>query len=967
MDRISPETKAIYDLLRADFDKANGDRADSTAQAIAQIDAKLDRLSGRIDEVKLSIGVDIDELRQGLDRSAANSSEPSRGAPATPARAPSSSPTCPDGHDVDIENRGSGHRIYVPPPVRGTQHDQLISRPPLSSIENFRQNASDVFGLGPRIELPRFDGGNPKLWQTRCEDYFRFWGTPPGQWISLATALFEGTAARWLESVRRRVPNISWDEFCRLLQSRFGRNLHQTILRKFFNIQQTGTVEDYVDRFSELFDQLSAYEGSPNTVHYVTRFMEGLKPSVRLAVGIQQPVDLDSAYQLALLHEELGSGSTPSIVATPFQRRSSAPPLPPPPVSSGNQSAKRPSDEHRPPVASSSADKWGALRSYRRSKGLCFTCGEKWGKDHVCRQEVQLHIVQEMIEFMQNSEDSETDSYSTQHEVHMLAISAAALGGKDDVSVRTMQLKVQLQGLNLTVLVDSGSTHSFLDTSLASKLLSPLQRVSVKMANGATVSCHQQLLSGMWSCSGHKFSCDFKLFPLGSYDGIIGLDWLSAHSPMLVDWENHWLSFSHMGSEITLLGSAATLPQIAMLHFCSLLTTENLPILPEVQSVLDQFKEVFEPPTGLPPRRAYDHTIPLIPGATPVALRPYRIAPALKTELERQIQDMLASGVIRPSNSPFSSPLLMVKKKDESWRPVIDYRHLNAITVKGKFPIPVIDELLDELEGAGWFTKLDLRSGYHQIRLAPREEYKTAFQTHLGHYEFLVVSFGLTGGPNTFQFAMNHTLAPGNRKYVIVFFDDILVFSITFKEHLQHLRLVLSMLAKHQWKVKLSKCAFAQRQVGYLGHIISSTGVSTDPTKITAIDTWPTPANVKEVCGFLGLAGYYRKFIRHYGIICRSLTNLLKKGTMFRWSDIEDSAFRTLKQALVTAPVLALPDFNKTFVIATDACDVGICAVLMQDDHPLAYVSKALGPRNRALSVYEKEFLAILLAVEHWR
>lgn len=551
----------------------------------------------------------------------------------------------------------------------------------------------------------------------------------------------------------------------------------------------------------------------------------------------------------------------------------------------------------------------------------------------------------------------------------MLAISAAALGGKDDVSVRTMQLKVQLQGLNLTVLVDSGSTHSFLDTSLASKLqdLSPLQRVSVKMANGATVSCHQQLLSGMWSCSGHKFSCDFKLFPLGSYDGIIGLDWLSAHSPMLVDWENHWLSFSHMGSEITLLGSAATLPQIAMLHFCSLLTTENLPILPEVQSVLDQFKEVFEPPTGLPPRRAYDHTIPLIPGAAPVALRPYRIAPALKTELERQIQDMLASGVIRPSNNPFSSPLLMVKKKDESWRPVIDYRHLNAITVKGKFPIRVIDELLDELGGAGWFTKLDLRSGYHHIRLAPGEEYKTAFQTHLGHYEFLVVSFGLTGGPNTFQFAMNHTLAPGNRKYVIVFFDDILVFSITFKEHLQHLRLVLSMLAKHQWKVKLSKCAFAQRQVGYLGHIISSAGVSTDPTKITAIDTWPTPANVKEVRGFLGLAGYYRKFICHYGIICRSLTNLLKKGTVFRWSDIEDSAFRTLKQALVTAPVLALPDFNKTFVIATDACDVGIGAVLMQDDHPLAYVSKALGPRNRALSVYEKEFLAILLAVEHWR
>lgn len=163
---------------------------------------------------------------------------------------------------------------------------------------------------------------------------------------------------------------------------------------------------------------------------------------------------------------------------------------------------------------------------------------------------------------------------------------------------------------------------------------------------------------------------------------------------------------------------------------------------------------MLEPPTGLPPRRSYDHTTPLVAGATPVSMRPYRIAPALKIELELQIQEMLASGVIRLSNSPFSSPLLMVKKKDNTWRPVIDYRHLNAMTLKGKFPIPVIDELLDELSGASWFTKLDQRSGYHQIRLAPGEAYKTAFQTHLGHYEFTVISFVLTGAPNTFQFAM---------------------------------------------------------------------------------------------------------------------------------------------------------------------------------------------------------------------
>lgn len=208
---------------------------------------------------------------------------------------------------------------------------------------------------------------------------------------------------------------------------------------------------------------------------------------------------------------------------------------------------------------------------------------------------------------------------------------------------------------------------------------------------------------------------------------------------------------------------------------------------------------------------------------------------------------MLDKGTIRPSTSPFSSPLLLVRKKDGSWRPCMDYRYLNALTIRGQFPIPVFDELVDELARASWFSSLDLNSGFHQIRMKVGEEFKTAFQTHFGHFEFLVMSFGLCGAPASFQDAMNSTLKPLLRNCVLVFFDDILVYSNTFEDHITHLRAVLQLLAKDKWQVKLSKCSFAQRQISYLGHIVSAEGISTDNSKISSITTWPPPANTKEL------------------------------------------------------------------------------------------------------------------------
>ena len=277
----------------------------------------------------------------------------------------------------------------------------------------------------------------------------------------------------------------------------------------------------------------------------------------------------------------------------------------------------------------------------------------------------------------------------------------------------------------------------------------------------------------------------------------------------------------------------------------------------------------------------------------------------------------------------------------------------------------MVEELLDELSGSSWFTKLDLRSGYHQIRIREEDIPKTTFRTHHGHYEFLVMPFGLTNSPSTFQALMNHVFQPLLRRFVLVFFYDILVYSHTWNDHLQHLTQVFELLLDHHLFLKLSKYEIGASQVEYLGHIISSERVAMDTQKISHMLDWPVPKNVKALRGFLGLTGYYRRFIKSYGIIAKPLTDLLKKGS-FEWSDRAQLAFDALKQAMVTAPVLALPNFNIPFVIKFDASSEGIGSVLSQGGRPIAYFSKGLAPKHQVLFVYEKEMLAILAVVKKW-
>lgn len=308
--------------------------------------------------------------------------------------------------------------------------------------------------------------------------------------------------------------------------------------------------------------------------------------------------------------------------------------------------------------------------------------------------------------------------------------------------------------------------------------------------------------------------------------------------------------------------------------------SEDPQINSAVSGVLSQFEDIFAETNGLPPMKGVEHHIVLKDGSTPKKMYPYRYSHAYKDEIKKIVQQLLHNGTIRHSHSSFASHLLLVRNKDATWRMCINYRYLNSLTFKHDYPIPIINELLDELHGTWWFSKLDLRSGYFQIRMKDEDVYKTTFKTHHGHFEFLVMPFGLCNAPATFSSLMNRVFAKFLRKFLLVFFDYILIYSGSFEDHLYHLELTLATLRSHQLYAKMGKC---QDNVKYLRHIISSKGVSIDPSKIQCMVDWPKPSNVKGLKGFLGLTGYYRKFIKDYGLISKPLTDMLRKGC-FAWS-----------------------------------------------------------------------------------
>jgi hypothetical protein len=446
---------------------------------------------------------------------------------------------------------------------------------------------------------------------------------------------------------------------------------------------------------------------------------------------------------------------------------------------------------------------------------------------------------------------------------------------------------------------------------------------------------------------------------------ILGMEWLSKHKGMINCAKKAVRLTTSSGKEVeyvaeNLVTDKAASNRIVLNHLDATSTLD----IRSVSEFLDVFPEELP---GMPPDREIEFVIELVPGTAPIFKRPYRMAANQLAELKKQLQEVLDKGYIRPSASPWGAPVIFVPKKDGTQRMCVDYRSLNEVTINNKYPLPRIDDLFGQLKGACVFLKIDLRSGYHQLKIRVTDIPKTAFITRYGLYEYTVMSFRLTNAPAYFMYLMNKVFIEYLDKFVVVFIDDILIFSKNEEEHDVHLRLVLQKLRENQLYAELNKCEFWLKEVSFLDHFISKGGISVDPSKVKDVLSWNTPQNVLDIRSFLGLTGYYRRFIKGFSKISKPMTELLAKGNTFEWTPRRETSFQELKKRLTTAPILTMPDMEKPFSIYCDASDQGLGCLLMQDVHVVEYASRQLRKHEEKYPTHDLELAAVVHALKIWK
>jgi hypothetical protein len=554
-------------------------------------------------------------------------------------------------------------------------------------------------------------------------------------------------------------------------------------------------------------------------------------------------------------------------------------------------------------------------------------------------------------------------------------------------------------------LVDSGATSNFISIDFVRKYRLPVIRrhtpLGLANLNGTPFTkdgVFYYTAALELRIRGHREFISFNVVPLCKYTIVLGYPWLEKHNPN-PDWRRRVLRFSDCPQDHFLdsrfpadsrhSACVATLTADEFYRsvekdpnaICGAVTvpgphTETTQVA-KVPECYSRFHELFskEAADVLPEHRPWDHTIPIDPRLEPPFGPLYALSATELKALREYLDENLSRGFIRPSSSPAGAPILFVKKKDGTLRLCVDYRGLNRITIKNRYALPLISELIDRFQGSRVFTRLDLRGAYNLVRIAAGEEWKTAFRTRYGHFEYLVMPFGLTNAPASFQDLVNSVLRPYLDRTCVVYLDDILIYSETEDEHVRHVSEILETLQKHNLFVKLEKCVFHQEEVEFLGYLVGKNGVRMDPAKVSAVAEWPEPKNVRDVQSFLGFANFYRRFIPDYSEKSLELTALLKKDRPFVWTPEAQKSFDTLKATFTRLEYGILRYYNPSLpsMLETDASDYAIGACISQRDpetqrlHPIAYYSRKMTPAECNYEIYDKEMLAIVEAFREFR
>ncbi|XP_075079357.1 uncharacterized protein LOC107827306 [Nicotiana tabacum] len=784
----------------------------------------------------------------------------------------------------------------------------------------------------------------------------------------------------------------------------FPENVEYNSRRKLRELRQTKSVRDYVREFSALM--LSIRDMGDKDKLFT--FLEGLKPYARMERVDTLPKAIQAAECLGDYQMEARKDRPQPPARAGFKRGQSS--NGGPSRSGGDRSSTKPK---APSTGSNSAASNNNDRGRKPPSG-CRHCGGPHWNNECPHAQMNAHQT-----FDDGTDDDSDDADQTEPVGAFNAIvgsisealaetSAGICKKKDPCPVtkkgekkaddetplkheRTLMfVEMKVNGKPIRAMVDTGATHNYLASTQVERLglVVGKGRGRVKAINSPPQPVGGIAKEVPMKLGPYEGKFNLRVVIIDDFELIVGLEFLRQTNTMPVPYADMLLMMGANGTKpciIPCMPMKMAVENISALQlkkgvkrneptFLAILCIEDVecssgPIPEPVKELLLEFEDVMpqDMPKRLPPRRTVDYEIELVPGAKPPARAPYRMSQPELTELRRQLTKMLDTGIIVSSKSPYGSPVLFQKKHDGSLRLCVDYRDLNKITVKNKYPISLMTDLFDRLGGATVFTKIDLKTGYWQVRIAEGDEHKTTCVTRYGSYDFLVMPFGLTNAPATFCTLMNQVFREYIDEFVVVYLDDIVVYSQTLEEHLMHLRKVLARLREHELYAKLSKCSFAQKQIDFLGHVIEEGRIKMDQQKIQAITDWPPPKDIHALRAFLGLCNFYRRFVKNYSLIAVPLTELLKKVTPWEWGPKRAEAFNALKAAMSSSPVLALPDLAKPFEVQTDASDYALSGVLLQEGHPVAYESRKLKDAERRYAAHEKELLAVVHCLRLWR